>query len=173
MTTRAPQPDEYFAYYARYIALVPPGDLATVMRAQIDEVRTLLANVTPQQAEFAYAPGKWTLKEVLGHCADTERVFGFRALHISRGDPSPLPSFDQDKWTPEGRFNALPFAQVLDQWVTARRANLSALEGTPSEMQERRGIVSGNPASVRALYHILPGHVAYHIGLIKRDYLSQ
>ncbi|MFN0099019.1 MAG: DinB family protein [Gemmatimonadaceae bacterium] len=173
MTMRAPQPDEYVAYYARYIALVPPGDLIGVMRAQLDELKALLAHVTPTQAEFSYAPGKWSLKEVVGHCADTERVFGFRALHISRGDPSPLPSFDQDTWAPEGRFNALPFAQVLDQWVTARRANLSALEGTPSEVQERRGTVSGNPATVRALYHILPGHVAYHITLIKRDYLKQ
>jgi len=172
MTMHAPQPSEYFEYYHKYIALVPPGDLAQLMHAQIGEVTTLLAGVTPTQADYSYAPGKWTLKEVVGHLADTERVFGFRALHISRGDQSPLPSFDQDAWLPQGRFHVLPFAQVLEQWVTARRANLAALEGTPSAAAERSGVVSGHPATVRALYHILPGHVTYHVALIKRDYLA-
>ncbi|MCC6318732.1 MAG: DinB family protein [Gemmatimonadaceae bacterium] len=168
----APSPSEYTPYFQRYVTLVPDGQLMPTLRSQVAEFEALFATVTEAQGMASYAPGKWSLKEVIGHVADTERVFGFRALHIARGDANPLPSFDQDQWTPHGQFNAHSVASVLGQWRTARLANITAIEAMPDEAINRSGIVSGNPVTVRALVHILAGHVAFHITHVRENYLT-
>ena len=167
-----PDVSEYAPYYHRYIALVPAGDFQQLMHAQVGQLEALLAPVSDAHGQRAYASGKWTLKEVIGHLADTERVFGFRALHIARGDVNPLPSFDQDAWAPNGQSNAQSITALLGQWRSARLANSAALAGMPEEALVRRGVVSGKECSVRALYHILPGHVLHHVALIREHYLT-
>jgi hypothetical protein len=167
-----PDASEYAPYYHRYVSLVPQGQCVSMMHAQVGQMDALMSAVTDAQGQHAYAPGKWTLKEVIGHIADTERVFGYRALHIARGDANPLPSFEQETWAPHGAFNAQSVASVLAQWKTARLSNLAVVEGLPADALSRRGTVSGNPATVRALVHMLPGHVAYHIAHMQQHYLA-
>jgi hypothetical protein len=169
---QTPDASEYAPYYHRYVSLVPAGQCVALMHEQVGQMDALLSGVTDAQGQFAYAPGKWTLKEVIGHMADAERVFGYRALHLARGDANPLPSYEQDEWAPNGAFNSLSVASVLAQWKTARLSNIAVVEGLPAEAHGRRGSVSGNPATVRALVHILPGHVAYHIAHMQQHYLS-
>lgn len=167
-----PDASEYAPYYHRYVSLVPAGQCVSMMHAQVGQMDALFSGVTDAQGQYAYAPGKWTLKEVLGHIADSERVFGYRALHIARGDANPLPSFEQEQWVPNGAFNAESVASLIGQWKTARQSNLAVIEALPNEALSRSGTVSGNPATVRALVHILPGHVAYHIAHMQRHYLA-
>lgn len=167
-----PDASEYAPYYHRYVSLVPAGQCLTMLHEQVGTLDTMIAGLSEAQGMHAYAPGKWTLKEVIGHVADTERVFGYRALHLARGDKNPLPSFEQDDWAPNGEFNTQTVAAVLSQWKTARASNLAVVEGLPDAALGRSGIVSGNPATVRALVHMLAGHVQYHIVHMKQHYLA-
>ncbi|MBC7897015.1 MAG: DinB family protein [Cytophagaceae bacterium] len=169
---QTPDASEYAPYYHRYVSLVPAGQCLALMHEQVGQMEALLSSVTDAQGMHAYAPGKWTLKEVIGHVADAERVFGYRALHLARGDANPLPSYEQDLWSPNGAFNALSVASVLGQWKTARLSNIAVAEGLPEEAHVRSGTVSGNPCTVRALVHMLPGHVAYHIAHMRQHYLA-
>lgn len=166
-----PARDEYAPYYHNYIGRVPPGDLLTLMRAQIAEVRSVFGAFTPERADFTYAPGKWTVKEVLGHLIDTERVFAFRALSIARGDPAALPSWEQDTWIAPARFAARSLEDLIEEWVTARQAAIALFEGLPWDAPTRRGVASGNPISVRALVFILPGHLIGHLEFLTAHYL--
>ena len=167
-----PAADEYASYYARYITLVPTDDLVTFSRGQIAEVTALFSSVSEERAGFAYAAGKWTFKEVLGHVIDTERVFQYRAMSIARKDPTPLPGFDQDVWNPNGGFNQCSLASLLDQWILVRKAFVAFLESLPADALLRMGRASDNPCSVRALCFIPPGHTAYHLGILKERYLK-
>jgi DinB superfamily len=167
-----PAADEFAPYFERYIKHVPTDDLLGFMREQIAEVTALFAPLSEAKGSFAYAPGKWTIKEVLGHMTDTERVFQYRALSIARTDPAPLPGFDQDVWNPNGGFNECTLESLLEQWTLVRRANLAFLESLPKEALMRMGRASDNPCSVRALSYIPAGHVAYHVQILKERYLQ-
>lgn len=166
-----PGSDEYAAYYANYIAQVPDGDFLSLVEAQIAEVRALFGGVDEARAARGYAPGKWTVKEVLGHLIDTERVFTYRALSIGRGDPLALPSWEHESWIAPARFNERPLASLLDEWTAVRRATLALLAGFPAEALTRRGSASGNPFSVRALAFIPPGHTTWHLRVLRERYL--
>jgi DinB superfamily len=166
-----PSADEYASYYARYIQLVPTDDLLGFMRDQIAEVTALFSGLSEEKAGAPYAPGKWTIKEVLGHIIDTERAFQYRALSIGRLDPTPLPGFDQDVWNPNGGFNDCTLAMLVEQWVLVRKAYIAFLESLPQAALLRTGRASDNPFSVRALCYISPGHVAYHVNILKERYL--
>ncbi len=165
-----PAPDEYAPYYSRYISLTPDGDLAVTMRNQIAEIRATFGSLTEARAGFAYAPGKWTIKEILGHLIDTERVFCYRAISISRGDPAPLPSYDQDVWVRSGRYSERPIASLVDEWIAVRLATIAFVEGAPDDAPPRRGVASDNVASAQALLYILPGHVNYHFQTLRALY---
>jgi hypothetical protein len=166
-----PSSNEYAPYYERYIGLVPTDDLAGFMRDQVAEVTSLISPLPEDRGGFRYAPGKWTLKEVLGHVSDTERVFSYRALSIARLDPAPLPGFDQDVWNPNGGFNDCTLQSLLEQWRLVRLANLAFLESLPKDAPTRMGRASDNPCSVRALSYVAAGHVAYHLAIVKEKYL--
>ncbi|MDX1997617.1 MAG: DinB family protein, partial [Thermoanaerobaculia bacterium] len=116
-------------------------------------------------------PGKWTIKEVLAHLIDTERVFGYRALHFARGDASPLPGFDQDAWSPTTWAAGRSLPSVLGEWQAVRRAFLAFAEGLDPELLDRRGIASGREFSVRAPLFIVVGHVEYHLAHLREHYL--
>src|SRR5262245_47383537 len=115
MTPR-PEANEYSTYFGRYISMVPEGDLRAILAAQPAQFENLLAGLTDQQALFAYAPGKWTIKQVLGHVIDTERIFAYRALRIGRNDKTPLPGFEQDAFVANANFNKRPLPSLLEEF---------------------------------------------------------
>ena len=165
-----PAADEHDPYYAAYVGNVPPGDFVALLRRQADEVVEFFGALTPTQADFAYAPDKWTIKEVLGHLIDTERVFTFRATCFARQDPGPLPGYDQDEWLKPGGFGARALDDLIAEWLVVRAATLALVEAMPAAAPLRRGVASGREFTVRALLYIPPGHVYYHFNVINERY---
>lgn len=167
---RRPAATEYEAYYSSYIDRTPDGPLVETMTAQIAEVDRTFRGLSPERAGYRYAPGKWTIREVLGHLIDTERVFGYRAVSFSRADPAPLPSFDQALWNPAGRYDERPIGGLVDEWIATRRATIAFAAALPDEAWNRTGIASDFPFTVRAALWILPGHVRYHLAHLADRY---
>ena len=166
-----PQTDEYNEFYAGYIQRVPEGaDLLALLNSQPEALRALLQNITDEQASVSPAPTEWSVKEVLGHIADTERVFAYRLLRIARGDQTPLPGFDQNEFVSATDFNRRSVAGILDEFHFQRRANMLLAASLTDQEIDRRGTASNNPVSVRALLYILAGHVLHHIESLKTDY---
>ncbi|MCC6242416.1 MAG: DinB family protein [Gemmatimonadaceae bacterium] len=163
---------DYAPYYDNYIKHVPAGDLVAFAESQIHELRALLAGVTEAQSRFRYAPDKWSLREVIGHLIDPERVFSYRATAFSRGDAGALPSFDQAAWAPMGAYDDRGLDELLDEWETVRRATVALMRYMPEAALHRRGIASTVDFTVLALLFISPGHVGYHLDLLQRDYLD-
>ncbi|HEV8599116.1 MAG TPA: DinB family protein [Gemmatimonadales bacterium] len=167
-----PDASEYAPFFAAYIAGVPEGDLLARLESQLRETIGALAGLPESQGDYAYAPGKWTLKEVLGHMADAERVFCYRALRFARGDASPLTSFDEKLWVPNSGAGARSVADLQDELRVVRAATLALLRHVPPEAAERRGSVSGKEVSVRALAWIIAGHERHHLRILRERYLS-
>lgn len=167
-----PDPGEYNAYYDRYIALVPAGDIIALLSVQIDDTLALLRDLTEEQALHAYAPGKWTIKEVLGHIMDAERIFMYRALRFARGDATPLPGFDEKAYAPAGAFSARPLASLIAELTAVRRATVAFLAGMPAEAWQRSGTANEAGASVRALAWITAGHELHHRLILAQRYLT-
>lgn len=166
-----PDPGEYNAYYDRYIALVPAGDIVALLSVQIDDTIALLRDLSDEQALRAYAEGKWTIKEVIGHIMDAERVFGHRALRFARGDATPLPAFDENAYTPAGEFNARPLASLISELTMVRRATVAMYAGLPQHAWVRGGTASESYISVRALAWITAGHELHHRAILGERYL--
>lgn len=165
-----PDPDEYAPFYAGYVARVPPGGLVSLLERQVDDTRRLLEGLTDEQAEYAYAPGKWTIKEVVGHVADAERVFAYRALRFGRGDAVELPGFDETRYVRAGAFGHRSLPDLLDELAAARHATVRLLAGLPPEAWVRRGVASGHVVSVRALACIAAGHERHHRAILEERY---
>jgi hypothetical protein len=172
MTALAPPaPDEYAAFYADYVARVPPGaDLLDLLARQREQTLARFAAVTERQGGYRYAPGKWSVKEVLVHLCDAERIMAYRALRIGRGDGTPLPGFDENAYVPLSGADALPLAGLAAEWGDVRRASLSLFLHFPSEAWTRRGTASGLPVSVRALGYIIAGHEHHHLEVLGERY---
>lgn len=167
-----PDPSEYGAYYGRYISLVPDGPIVDTLRDQMAETLGLLRALPESRADHRYAPGKWSIKEIVGHVADAERVFGYRALRIGRGDETPLPGFEQDPYVRAGGFGARSLRHLLDELEAVRRATVLLLEGFDEIAMARRGTASGMPVSVRALAYIAAGHELHHRTVLRERYLA-
>ncbi len=167
-----PAPSEYHEYYARYISLTPPGDLSAVLRRQAEEVVRTFGGLTAEQGRFAYAPGKWSVAEVLGHLADAERIFTFRATHVARGDANPLPGMEQDEWMRGAGFEGRAIADLLREWLAVRAGTIAVAEGLPADAPTRTGTASGRTFSARALLYISPGHTEYHLAIHRERYLG-
>jgi uncharacterized damage-inducible protein DinB len=167
-----PGADEYFEYYGRYIALVPDGDVRELLRAQLFETVALLEGVAEARAEKAYGAGKWTLKEVVLHMSDTERVFAYRMLRIARGDTTPLPGFEQDEWVPHSCANARSMSSLVLEFAAVRGATLALMDALPPEAWARTGTASGHAISARALAYIAAGHERHHVAIIRERYLA-
>ena len=166
-----PQTDEYAPYYGTYIGRVPEGsDIFSLLSIQPDELHVLLQNISDDEAGTSPAPGEWSIKEVLGHICDTERIFGYRALRVARGDTTPLPGFEQDDYVKSTDFNARTIADLLEEFALQRRANMLGFKPLTEAETVRRGTASGNPVSVRALLYMMAGHVIHHIVSFKTDY---
>lgn len=167
-----PATTEYAPYYAHYVSLIPQGhDPLQQLREQPITLRHLLAGVTDEQALLRYAPGKWSLKEMLVHVTDTERIFAYRALRIARGDQQPLPGFEQDDYVPASGADARTLEDILHEQNTVRAATLSLLASFSAEAIGRFGTASGQPVSVRAMAYLLAGHEAHHLNIVQERYL--
>ena len=165
-----PDATEHVPYFGRYTALVPDGSIAETLRKQRDETAALLARVPANLEGHRYADGKWSVKEVVGHLADAERVFAYRALRIARGDETPLPGFDENQYVPAGRFDARTLASLAAEYRAVREATLHLVEGLDEAAFSRRGTASGNPISTRALLWIIAGHERHHVALLRERY---
>lgn len=172
---RLPRPleGEYNSYYARYVAMVPEGDVVATLAREMEETQALLRRVPAEREEYRYAEGKWSLREVVGHLLDTERLFAFRALWFARGAGGELAGMDQEAWARESSAGTRPLAELAEEWASLRRANVLMFGGFTRGEGSRRGVASGYEVTVRALAWMVAGHELYHRALIRRDYLGE
>jgi len=165
-----PAADEYAAYYAGYVARVPPGDVREHLERQGRATAAALRALTPAQLGARYAPGKWSVAEAVGHVLDAERIFAYRALRIGRGDETPLPGFEQDRYVPAGAFDGRSAADLAEEYASVRAATLTLLRGLPAEAWRRRGTASGHPVTARALAYMIAGHELHHLAVLRERY---
>lgn len=170
-TIAMPGADEYAPYYGTYVRRVTAGDVIALLDEQIGVLDGLLRGLSEEQAAFRFAPGEWSIKEVVGHLGDAERAFGYRIFAFSRGEAAALPGFEQDDYAREGHFDARGLGDLLDEWAHLRRANHLVCRALSPEATTRRGVASDNPVSVRALVYLLAGHVDYHFADLREQYL--
>jgi len=166
-----PAPDEYAEFYAGYIKRATArGDVFAALAQQIDELKSALGNLSDEQALFRDAPKEWSIKEVMGHLNDVERVFSYRLLRISRNDSTPLPGFEQDDYVRESGFDNRSLTDLLQEFEYLRCANILAINYMSDESVLRRGTASGYTVSARALIYMLVGHVEHHMASLQEVY---
>ncbi len=172
MLTSHPAPNEAPDYYFRYIGQVPTGvDIRRVLETQLDETLELLKRIPEGKSRHRYAPGKWSIREVMGHVNDCERLFMFRAMWFARGFESPLPSFDQDAAMAAARFDEIPLSAHAEEFRALRESTVRFFNGLPEDAWARRGTASDSSFTVRALAYITAGHVTHHAGIVRERYL--
>jgi uncharacterized damage-inducible protein DinB len=171
MTQKRPQKGEYADYYEKYIALVPSGDFLEILEEQKQAMTRLLSPLSEQQGNFRYAPGKWSIKEVLGHINDTERIFAYRLLRIARGDQTPLASFEQDRYVETGNFSARRLADLLHEYTAVREATIALIRSMDDAAWLRRGVASQKEITATALAFIIAGHDRHHRMILEERYL--
>jgi hypothetical protein len=166
-----PQPDEYAAFYENYISLVPGTDILGVLEAQRMLMTQLLGARSEREGNFRYAPDKWTVKEVVGHVIDTERIFAYRALRISRNDKTPCEGFEQNDYVKNGNFNERTLGDLAGEFAQVRGASLALFLGLDGDAWQRRGVANKNEVTVRALAYITAGHELHHRRILEEKYL--
>lgn len=170
LTSNAPHNSEYAPYYGKYISLVANGDVLNTLSTQLDRMDQVLFGLEDEKANAAYAPGKWTIKQLLGHITDTERIMSYRALRIARGDKTPLAGFEQDDYVATAAFDSLSLTELLQEYVAVRRATILLFRHLPAEAWDRRGTASDNQVTVRALAYIIAGHDEHHYRILRERY---
>lgn len=166
-----PEQMEYSAYYEKYVSLVPKGDILATLEQQLHASLALLQNISEDRAGTRYAPGKWSIKELVGHVIDGERIFAYRALRFARGDQTPLPGFEQDDYVRHARFDACSLEDLRREFEHVRRANIYLFRHLDEAAWQRRGTASDAEVSVRALAHIMAGHEKHHMEILRTRYL--
>jgi DinB superfamily len=167
---RRPETGEYAPYYAGYVSLVPEMNVLEVLREQAEEIGELVSSIPEERAGFRYASGKWSIREVIGHITDAERVFSFRALAFARGDSLELPGFDENRYVEQAVFDRIPLLRLMDEFKALRSSSVLLLEHLSGEAWTRSGIVNGSLVTVRALAYIMAGHVCHHRRILKERY---
>jgi len=168
-----PATHEYAPFYARYIEKVPEGDLPALLESQVAELETLLGGLSEATALHRYAPGKWSIKETLGHLADGERILAYRLLRIARGDATPLAGYEEDDYAKAGGFDRRSLPDLLNEFRAVRQATLFLVRNLDAEAFAHHGTANDRPISAAALAHIVFGHVAHHIVILKERYLNE
>lgn len=171
MTITPPQAGEYSDFNYEYIRRVPAGDVLLFMETQFAQTMALLRGISQAQAEMRPAPGEWTIKQIIGHMSDTERIFAYRALRIARGDETPLPGFDQDPYVANGNFDQRSLTDLLDEFAAIRQSNLYLFRNFTGADAQRLGTASNHPISVRSLVYMCAGHEHHHMESIRNVYL--
>lgn len=169
--TNRPDRSEAAEYYFRYIDLVPDGDICDTLEAQLPETMDLLVRIPPERVDYRYEADKWTIREVLGHLNDTERLFAFRAFWFARGFDSPLPSFDQGVAFTHAQAAERSWSGHVEEFRSLRTSTVLLFRNLPPDAWLRRGIASGNPFTVRALAWLGAGHVTHHLRILRERYL--
>ena len=164
-----PAVSDYPEYFQKYVSLVPEDTVLDVLASQIPVIDTLPERAGGKET-FAYAPGKWSVRELLGHVCDAERVFAYRALTFSRFNAVSLPAFDEETWTPHGHFAGVPLRELADEFVALRRANLQMLRRLEEPQWQAGGRGDDKPITVRALAYVMAGHVRHHLGILRDRY---
>jgi hypothetical protein len=170
---RRPERSEFADYYSTYVDKVPDGDIRQILETQAVDVPALLEAIPAAQADYRYAADKWSMREVLAHLNDCERLFVFRAFWFARGFSGPLPSFDQNVAMSTAAAGQRSWAHHIDEFRAVRASTLALFRTLPVDAWDRRGVASDNPVTVRALAYITAGHVSHHISLLSERYLSQ
>ncbi len=168
-----PAAAEFDPYFSRYIDRVVHEDVLESLSSQLAEIVAFVESLDRDSGDFRYAPGKWTVKEVIGHVTDTERIFGTRALHIARGQQNPLPGFDENAYADESEAGSRELFDLAGEFAHTRRSNLLMLEGLPAAAWNRAGVVDGSTLSVRAIPWILAGHADHHLAVLRERYLEE
>ena len=172
-----PETSEYAPYYSRYISLVESHDILATLQKQVQATQVLLSSLSEQQANLRYAPDKWSIKQVLGHLIDSERIFAYRALRIARADQIPMEGFEQDDYVRGGNFESRSLSDLLEEYETVRAATLTrAVEFHRSSLLDgaawsRRGVANNNQVTVRAVAYIIAGHELHHMQIVRNRYL--
>jgi DinB family protein len=171
-TTR-PGVGEYAPSFADYVDRIGENeDIVPVLLTQLDQILAALGRIPETRGDYRYSPEKWSIKEIVGHLCDTERVFAYRALRIGRGDRTPLPSFDDETYVAEGRAGDRSLADLAAEWGDVRRATIALFANLPAEAWHRQGTASDQSISVRALAYVIGGHVRHHLQVLEERYIQ-
>jgi DinB superfamily len=166
-----PQANEAATYYSRYIDLITDEDIVSRLKSQLGETTSFLSKISDEQSLNTYAPGKWTIRQVLNHVNDAERVFASRAFWFARGLPDALPGFDQDVCVESAGANDVSWSDLTNEFSNVRQSTISLFENLPAQTWMRTGVASDNPFTVNALGYIIAGHVSHHCNVIQERYL--
>jgi len=166
-----PQPTDYAAYYEKYVSLITGTDILGTLEAQSMLMTQLLGARSEREGNFRYAPDKWTVKELVGHIADSERIFAYRALRIARADKTPIEGFEQDDYVKNGGFNDRTLVELAEEFAQVRGATLALFLGLSGDAWQRRGVANKNEVTVRALAYIIAGHELHHRRILEEKYL--
>lgn len=172
MRAKKPESSEYAEYYSRYISLVPEGDVVETLEAQTKKFVAYLRSIPEAKGDQRYAPDKWSVKEMLGHMIDGERIFAYRALRFARADQTPLPGFEQDDYVRSAGHSHSRLGDLIEEFELVRKANVLMFKQLDEDAWQRRGTASENAISVRALAHVLVGHVEHHWKVLREKYLG-
>jgi len=167
-----PDDSEYLSYYSRYVTLVPEGDILITLARQNEATLALLRGLSESQGGFRYAPGKWSIKELVAHLSDAERIFADRALRFARADQTPLPGFEENDYVRNGSFDSFHLADIVAGFGNVRRSTVSLFSLMSSEATTRRGQANNAEISVRALAYVIAGHELHHINVLRTRYLE-
>lgn len=167
-----PNVTEYAPYYQRYIDLITTDDIFSFYKQQADEIVSMFTSLSEEQASFRYAEGKWTIKEVLAHIVDSERIFGYRVLAISRGDKNLLPGFAENEYVTNGKYQNRSLKSLLSEYSHLSSANLELFKSLDEEMLAQKGTASGKEVTAKAILFVTIGHEKHHLEIIKSRYLN-
>lgn len=165
-----PDATEYAPFYAGYVARVPEGDVVSALRESGREIVAALGAIPESRGGFRYAPEKWSVREVVGHLVDAERIFCYRALRLARADATPLPGFEENDFVRNAGSDARTLADLVDELRIVREGTVRLFDSFPDDAWERRGVVNGREVSVRALAYITAGHARHHLGVLRERY---
>ena len=168
-----PRTGDYAQYYDRYINLLPDEDILKILEDQMNSSEKFLKSISEDKGSYSYAEGKWTVKEVIGHVIDVERVMAYRALSFSRGEKQSLPGFEQDDYIANGNYNERNIDDLANEFKAVRNANLFMFKNYSEEMLKQSGIASDNNVTVLALIYIIAGHEKHHMTILKERYLKK
>jgi len=167
-----PEANEYGPYYGKYIELVPENDICAAFEAQARETAELLAGISEERSEHRYQPEKWSIKQLVGHVSDAERIFAYRTLCIARGEKSSLPGFDETDYMRNSNFDQRSLASIVREYETGRQASIAMLRGFADDIWMNMGVANNQAMSVRAIAFTFLGHERHHLKILRERYIA-
>ena len=171
--SKRPSPNEYSAQQSRYVDLVQEEDIVAALEKQSRTTAAMLSRLSDAEASFRYAPDKWSVKGIIGHVSDSERVFAYRALAISRGEAASLPGYDENEYAKAANFDTRTLFELVDEYVAIRKATVALFRGLSDKAWDRRGVANGSPITVRGQAYVALGHERHHLKVLREKYLNR